>query len=176
MNLLRSSTCSARRLQFGLDAFAVGHVGPGPDDLLGLAVIVVGDGESVLDPDIVAVAMAEAVLEGAAALADQAIHLAEHPIGIVGMQALDPELLVVAHLPRRIGHDRIQILADEGAGIIAGHLRGVDDGGAGADQSFQVVHHRHALAERRLGLLAVGDVGPRPDDLQRIALRRRASP
>ena len=86
------------------------------------------------------------------------------------MQALDPEFLVVAHLPWRIAHDRIQILADEGAGIVAGNLRGVDDGGAGADQGLEVVHHRHALAERLLGLLAAGDVRPRADDLERPTL------
>jgi hypothetical protein len=90
--------------------------------------------------------MAKTVLQGAAALADQPVHLGEHAASIVGMQALDPELFVVAHLPRRIAHDRIQIVADEGAGVITGDLSGVDDGGAGADQSFQVVHHRHTFA------------------------------
>ena len=116
------------------------------------------------------VAMAEAVLQGAASLADQPIHLAEHAVSIVGMQPLDPELLVVAHLPRRIAHDRIQIVADECAGVIAGDLSGVDDGGAGADQSLQVVHHRHTFAERLFSLFASRDVGPRPNDLQRTAL------
>ena len=100
------------------------------------------------------VAMAKTVLQGAAPLADEPVHLGEHSASIVGMQALDPELFVVAHLPRRIAHDRIQIVANEGAGVIAGDLGGVDDGGAGADQSFQVVHHRHTFAERVLGLFA----------------------
>ena len=83
MKRLRSSTCSARRLQLGLDPLAVRHVRPGADDLLGLALVVVGDGERVLDPDVVAVAMAETVFEAAAALADQPLQFGEHAVGIV---------------------------------------------------------------------------------------------
>ena len=115
--------------------------------------------------------MAEAVFERAMPLADQPLELGEHSVGIVGMQTLDPELLIVAHLPRRVGHDRVQVLADEGAGIVARHLRGVDDGGARADQRLEVVHHGHAFAERLLRLFAIGDVGPRADDLGRAPLR-----
>ena len=83
MKRLRSSTCSARRLQLGLDPLAVGDVGPRADDLLRLAVVVVRDGEGVLDPDVMPVAMAEAIFEAAAALADQPLQLGEHPIGIL---------------------------------------------------------------------------------------------
>ena len=50
----------------------------------------------------VAVAMAEAVLEARHRLgAISRVHFGEYPVGIVGMQTLDPELFVVAHLPRR---------------------------------------------------------------------------
>ena len=157
-------------LELGLDPLAVRHVRPGADDLLRLAVVVVRDGERVLDPDVVAVAMAETIFEAAAALADQPLQFGEHAVGVLRMETLDPELLVVAHLPRRIGHDRVQILADEGAGIVARDLGGVDDGGAGADQGLEVVHQRHAFAERLLGLLAGGNIGPRADDLERAAL------
>src|SRR5262249_30975693 len=106
------------------------------------------DGQSVLNPDVMSVAMAKTVLQGAAALADQPVHLGEHAASIVGMQALDPELLVVAHLPWRIAHDRIQIVTDECAGVIAADLRGVDDGGAGAAQGFEGLHHPPTFAKR----------------------------
>ena len=87
-------------LQLGLDALPIRHVGPRAYDLFRLAVIAVGDGEGVLDPDVVAVAMAEAVFECTMTLGDQALEFGEHPIGVVGMESLDPELLIVAHLPR----------------------------------------------------------------------------
>ena len=45
----------------------------------------------------------------------------------------------------------------------------VDDGRTCRDQVLQVVHERHALAQRVLDLLAVGDVRPGPDDLRRNA-------
>src|SRR6476661_673630 len=82
------------------------------------------------------------------------------------MKAFDPELLVVAHLPRCVPHDRIQIVADECAGIVTGNLRRVDDGGARADQRLEVVHDGHAFAERLLRLLAVGNIRPRTDDFK----------
>ena len=55
-------------LQLGFDALAVRDVGPRAYDLLRLAVIVVGYGESVLNPNEVSVAVPEAVLEGATTL------------------------------------------------------------------------------------------------------------
>ena len=116
------------------------------------------------------VAMAEPIFKTAAALFDQPIHFAEHPVGIFRVETLDPELLVVAHLPWRIAHDRIQVLAHEGAGIVAGDLRRIDDGGTRADQGLKVVHDRHALAERLLGPFAIGDVGPRANDLRGTTL------
>ena len=72
-------------LQLGLDPLAVRHVGPRADDLPRLAGVIVRDGESVLDPNIMPVAMAETIFETAAALADQPLELGEyadwHPPG-----------------------------------------------------------------------------------------------
>ena len=133
-------------LQFGFYELAVGDVGPGPDDLLRLTFVVVRDGESVLDPDVMSVPMAEAIFQRALALGYQAIHFREYSRGVFGMQALDPEFLVVAHLPGRVAHDRIQILADEGASIVAGNLCRIDNGRTSADERLEIVHQRHSLA------------------------------
>src|SRR6516162_1202038 len=74
----------------------------------------------------------EPVLDRASTLPDQAIKFGEHARRILRMQALDPEFLVVAHLPRRVRHDGIQILTDESTGIIARYLCRVDAGRAPA--------------------------------------------
>ena len=82
---------------------------------------------------------------------------------------LDPELRIIAHLPWRVAHGRFQVVADERAGEIAGDLRRVDDRGAGRDQRLQILHDGEAFAQGALGLLAVGDVGPRSDDFEGLA-------
>ena len=104
--------------------------------------------------------MAEPVLDRALTLANQALEFGEHARGILRMQALDPEFLVVAHLPRRVRHDGIQILTHEGTGVIARYLCRVDDGRARSDQCLEIVHKGHALAERLLCLLAIRNIGP----------------
>src|SRR6516165_3204313 len=112
----------------------------------------------------------EPVLDRASTLPDQAIEFGEHARRILRMQALDPEFLVVAHLPRRVRHDGIQILTDESTGIIARYLCRVDDGRARSDKCFEIVHKRHALAERLLRLLAIRNVGPGAYDLRGASL------
>src|SRR6266567_4398116 len=86
------------------------------------------------------------------------------------MQALDPEFLVVAHLPGRVRHDGIQILTHEGTGIVARYLCRVDDRWARSDECLQIVHEGHALAERLLCLLTIRNIGPGAYDLQRASL------
>ena len=81
------------------------------------------------------------------------------------MQALNPEFLVIAHLPRRVRHDGIQILTHEGTGIVARYLCCVDDGRARSDECLEIVHEGHALAECLLRLLAIGNIGPGTYDL-----------
>ena len=82
----------------------------------GDARIVIDHLEGVLDPDVVPVAMAEAVLDGSAAPPDERNHLAESPPRVVGVKALGPTLGVRSHLLGRVAHDGAKIFADEGAG------------------------------------------------------------
>src|SRR6516165_573189 len=112
----------------------------------------------------------EPVLDRASTLPDQAIKFGEHARRILRMQALDPEFLVVAHLPRRVRHDGIQILTDESTGIITRYLCRVDDGRARSDKCLEIVHEGHALAECLFRLLAIGNIGPGADDLQWASL------
>ena len=83
--------------------------------------------ERVLDPQVVAVAMAEAVLDGAAAGRDQAPDLGEHLRCVLGMQPRGPEFRVLEHLPGGEAHDGIDVVADEGALEGTGRLVGVHD-------------------------------------------------
>ena len=100
---------------------------PGTDDLQRLARLIVHDFEGVLDPDIVPVAVAEPVFERPSAHFNELAHLLKDPICILGMQAARPELRIFKHLPRREAHDRVDVLADERAGVIVRGLRRIDD-------------------------------------------------
>ena len=84
-----------------------------------MAGVVVDDLEGVLDPNVMPVAMAEAIFDAAAAAPDQREHLAEGPRSVIGVEMIGPALRVGGHLLRPISHDGAQILADEGAGVIA---------------------------------------------------------
>src|SRR5262245_22761576 len=84
------------------------------------------------------------------------------------METLRPEVGVVAHFPRRVAHDRLQVLTDERALEVARGLIGVDDRWTGGDERLQVLHGGPALAQGLLRPLAVGDVRPGPDDLHRL--------
>ncbi len=114
--------------------------------------------------------MPEPVFDDTLALADDLVHLGEHAFRVLGVQALDPELLVVTHFPRGVTHDRLQVLADERAGVVPGHLGGIDDGRARTDQRLEVVHQGHALAERLFGSFSRGDIRPGANDLGWAAL------
>ena len=127
--------------------------------------------------------MTEAVLERPAAFFDQRRHLLEHARGILGMQSHRPEILVLQHLPCGEAHDAGDVLADEGAGIVA-RLVGVDDrrrdrheiaqplarrlqlGGALVDALFQFVMR---LAELFLLVLSRPQVGGEADRAHLLA-------
>src|SRR5262249_25432386 len=159
-----------KTLQLCFYSLAVRHVSPRADDLPRLAFVIARDRKGILNPNVVPVAMPKAVLQSPSALADQSIHVAENTRSILGMKPLNPEFLVVSHLPRGISHDRVQILADERAGIVPRHLGGIDDRRTGPNQRFEVVHQGHALSESKLGLLSTGDISPGSDDFQRAPL------
>src|SRR4029079_15822632 len=106
----------AKRL---LSTLPVGDVGPRADDLRGTTLRIADHSERVLDPDVVAVAMAEAIFDGSFAFLDQWSHFLEHAFGVFGVQAHSPKILVLEHLPGRQAHDARDVLADEGAGVVA---------------------------------------------------------
>ncbi len=115
--------------------------------------VVIDDLEGVLDPDVMPVAMAEAILDGSAASPDQRKHLAEGARRVVGMKTLRPALRVGRHLLRRIAHDGAEIFAHEGAGVIARRLGRVDDGRADGEKVLQTLARALELGGDRLALM-----------------------
>ncbi len=110
-----------------------------------------------------AVAVAEAVLDGATTLTDQTKHVGQHVPCILRMEMGGPEIRVVEHLLRRVPHDGLETLAHEGAGVIARGLVGVDDG---RRDGKHVLQSRPGIIELGLDALALdelasqGFVGP----------------
>src|SRR6476659_4538178 len=102
-----------------------------------MAGLVVHDPEAVLNPDVMPVAMTEAVFDGSASLFDQRRHGFEHAFRIVGVQMVGPTLGIGRHFLRRIAHDRAQVLADEGAGEIPRSFGRVDDRRTYGEQVLQ---------------------------------------
>src|SRR5262245_39907218 len=105
----------------------VGDIRPGPDDLQRTTRVVMHDLEGILDPEIVPSPMPEAVFDGPSSFFYQRIHFGEDPLGILRMETAGPELWIFKHLPRGIPHNRVHILADERARVIARGLIGVKD-------------------------------------------------
>src|SRR6476620_4262440 len=118
---------------------SLGDISPCAHELERATSIVIDDLEGILNPNVVAIAVAEAILDRSAAPADKGKHFAEGSRGIVGMKMVGPTLRVGGHLLRRIAHDRAEILADESAGIIARCLGGVDDGGTYREKVLQAL-------------------------------------
>src|SRR5262245_5849382 len=83
------------------------------------------DLEGILDPDIVATPMPEAVFEGPSPFFYQRKHFLKHPLPILRMDTIGPEIRIFKHLPGGIPHNRVHILADERARVIAEGLIGV---------------------------------------------------
>ena len=122
-----------------LSLLVLGDVRPGAHQLERTSGVVIDDLEGVLDPDVMPVAMAKAILDAAAAPADQRQHLAEGSRRVLGMEMIGPALRIGGHLLRRVAHDRAEIFAHEGAGIIAGRLGGVDDGGTYGEKVLEAL-------------------------------------
>src|SRR5262249_47922579 len=97
------------------------------DDLQRMTHFVMHDLEGILHPDIVPTPMSEAVLDGPSSFFYQAKHFGEHPLPILWMDTIGPEIRIFKHLPRGIPHNRVHILADECACVIAKGLIGVQD-------------------------------------------------
>ena len=85
------------------------------------------------------------------------------------MKPFEPEFRVLAHFPGGIPHRRFQVIADERAGEISRCSGRVDDCRTCCDESLQIIHQRHALAEGIFDLFAVRNVRPRADDLKWLA-------
>ena len=81
-------------LQLGLDLLAVGNVRPGADQLLRLAFVVADDLEGILNPDVVAPPMPEAVFGRPFSVLDQGSQVLVDPRSIFRMETLGPELWI----------------------------------------------------------------------------------
>jgi hypothetical protein len=117
-----------------LSVFAVGNVGPGANELQRTAGIVIDNPECVEDPNVTALSAAEAVFQGPFAAFYETWTFVENSPGVFRMEVVGPTLGIGCHLLRRIAHDRLEILADIGAGKITGSLGRVDDRGADSEQ------------------------------------------
>ena len=94
--------------------------------------------------------MAEAIFDAPAAPANEGNHLAEGTRGVFGVEMVGPTLWVGRHLLRRVAHDGAEILADEGAGVIAGRLGRVDDGRTDGEQVLEALARALELGGDRL--------------------------
>ena len=86
---------------------------------------------------------------------------------VVRMHARAPEVCLVKIVLRRVAQHGTDAGADEGRGEVAVSIEAVNDNGRGAEQHIDALSRRLA---RDLGLLTLGDVRPRPGDLDRLAL------
>ena len=94
----------------------------------------------------------EAVLDVPPPLYQRA-HLLEYAGSILGMKMIGPRFRIGRHLLWRIAHDRVQVLADEGAGEITGGFGGVDDRRTADEQILQALPRVVELGFDRLPLV-----------------------
>jgi len=109
-------------------------IAPGAHDLDRLAVVAAQQILLVADPDIVAVALAEAVLGGVPSLLEQLRLLGLDQGEILRVNVVAPEIGVLKIFLRAIAEQPLDILADEGWRIVAARLEAVDHGGRGLEQ------------------------------------------
>jgi hypothetical protein len=121
-----------------------GDVRPGAYDLERTAPVVFDHPEGVLDPDVMPVAVAEAVFQCPAPLFHERTHFAEDARSVLGVEAHGPEVFVFQHLPCREAHDAGDVLADESAGVVA-RLIGVDDRWRDRHEVLQTLARRFQL-------------------------------
>ncbi len=158
LRLLQCGVGFERRL---LRVLALGDVGPGADELAWPAFIVrpvvrkglcvaIDDFEGILNPDVVSVPVAKAVLDHSAAAVDERRDLVQNARRIIGMETVAPVLEIGNRLLGLIAHDRLDVLADEGAREIAGCARAVDDGGTDGEEMLETKPGPCQLAVRFL--------------------------
>ena len=107
-----------------------------------MARLVIDDLEGVLDPDVVAVTVPEAVCDGPSSPLRSAGASRQRPGCVVRMQHVGPALRIRRHFLRRIPHDRAEILGDKRARVDRLKLRGVDDRGADGEEVLQPLARR----------------------------------
>ncbi len=115
-----------RRVLGLLGLLARGDIAPGADDLDRLAVVAAQQILLVADPDVIAVALAEAVLGGVSALLEQLRLLGLDRGKILGMDVAAPEIGVLKIFLGAIAEQALDVLADEGRRVVAARLEAVD--------------------------------------------------
>src|SRR5262249_31776053 len=108
----------SRIAELSFNVFAFGDVRPRTHHLGRSADLVLDHLERILNPDVVAVAMLEAVFNRAATRLDEGAHFLEHSWCIFGVEVVRPAPLVANHVAWRKAHDHFEILADESTGKI----------------------------------------------------------
>src|SRR6476620_4074983 len=121
----------------------------------------------IAHPAIGAVLLAEAILGDMAAVLEQLGLLGLHGGKVLRMDAGAPEVGILQVLVRAIAQNALDVLADKGWSEVAGRGEAVDHGRGAFEQE------RDACFQGILGLLrrlALGDVAPRANDLERLSL------
>ncbi len=109
-----------------LGLLAGADVAPGADDLDRLTVVAAQQILLVAHPDVIAVALAEAVLRSVAALLEELALLGLDRSEILRVHIAAPEIGVLEILLRAIAEQALDVLADEGRGVVVLRLEAVD--------------------------------------------------
>ena len=149
------------------ELLARGDVAPGADHLDRLARRVAQHLQLVADPAVAAVLLAEAVFAAEPLLLEQARIGLEDARAVLGMDAALPEIRALEVLLALVAEQVLDVLADEGRREIAGGLEAVDHRRRAGEQVLDALAGRGAAS---FGLLALGDVAPRADHLDRLAV------
>src|SRR5262245_33731201 len=100
-----------------------------------MARFIVEHPESVLNPDVVPIAVPEAVFDRPSALFYQRTQFGEHAWRVVRVQTIGPAFRIGDHLLWGKAHDRLNILAHERAPKVARGTRRIDDGRTGSEKT-----------------------------------------
>src|SRR5690349_7919423 len=120
----------------------------------------------VADPAIMAVLGTEAVFRGVPFLLEEKRLLGLDSLDIVGMDAGAPELGIFQIFLRAITEQPLDVLADEGRGVVVLGLEGIDHRRRRLEQDREPVA---GVILGRLSRLARGNVAPRADDFGGLA-------
>ena len=160
-----------RDRRFGALAFA--DVAPGADDFDRLALLVPHEPLLVVDPEVAAIALPEAVLDRVRAVLEKLDGLRLDRCKVVRVDAAAPEIRVLEIVLRLVAEPLADVLADEGRREVPARPIAVDHRRGGREQVADAILRRD---EGFADLLARADVVPRRRRSRSDRRPRRAAP